>query len=532
MDTFKNFNPETAKNTRHIKIGEFETYVVDYPNIERRVNKEHETVVLDDTQYTGPLVSSELYVVQRSDYNNRNRFLYQGSMSLANSIDVSAIQEEFFEEVTNTCKELGIFSVQDFYFNNNRLLICEIEGGKPALTRLGVYPGENIVNIGNEGSGNSSKYREVGMSLTAPNIDTIEGQIGQHFIAQVAAYVISLNALCRVLYGGNPDPQRLVMTANGPLYQDEESGQYLEQQKFKKVILGQKKDKIEKPSEDSVSIDKRQSHGDHTPKGMTLDDIGGLEAVRKELKMVASSFKNAESMKMRGVKRPNGIFMYGPPGTGKTTLATALANEIDGSLWEIKVSDIKDKWHGNSERNMQEIFDKARSIDSPTVMLFDEFETMINTTDGSQSSASASDNAVAGIFKKEATRLLDENENIILVAATNYDDRVDESLIRPGRFDLKLYVPLPDENARVQIFANKIADMINMQSSDDFTPVANGVDPTALALETDGMSGADIDAILRKTAFNKAIQDGDKPGSSGPITQEDILKQINDFRTQ
>ncbi len=533
MDLFKGFNPETAKNTRHLKVGQFDTYIVDCAAIQESVNKKGETAVLDDTQYTSPLVSSELTLRQRTDGRGRHRFVYQGSMNLANSVDVAAIQEDFFAEMQRTIDNYSDITMQGFYFNNNRMLVSEMERGRPALARLGVYPEDKNINICNEGVGTATKFKEVEVTLRAPNLEDIEGYAAQHFAVHVVTYVAALNSLCKVLYGGVPEPQTLVMTPEGPLYHDKDSNKYLKQQKYKKVIIGSKnKEAVEKSEDTDDTKDAEKLQGKEIPKGITLDDIGGLENVRAELKKVVNSFKNAEALKMRGVQKPNGIFMYGPPGTGKTTLATALANEIDGTLWEIKVSDIKDKWHGNSERNMQEIFNKARSIDTPTVMLFDEFETMINSTDSAQSSANTSDNAVAGIFKKEVTKLLDENENIILVAATNYDDRVDESLIRSGRFDLKLYVPMPDENARVRIFANMIADMINSQSSDDFTPVAQGVDPTALALETEGMSGADIDAILRKTAFDKAIQDGDKPGSSGPITQEDILKQINDFRTQ
>ncbi len=533
MDLKKGFNPETAKNTSHFKVGQFDTYIVDYESIQENVNEHEKTAILDDTQYIGPLVSSKLTLSQRSDRKNQNRFFYEGTMVLANSVDTASIQEEFFAEMQSTVDQIDEISMQSFYFNNNRMLVSEMERGRPAISRLGVYPKDNTITLCNEGFGTSTKFEEIQVTLRAPNLRDIEGYVSRHFSIHVVTYVAALNSLCTVLYGGIPEPQKLIITPDGPLYQDKDSEKYLKQQKYKKVILGAKNKEIEEKSEyDNDTKNDNQVQGKEITKGIVLDDIGGLESVRAKLKQVANSFKNAEAMKMRGVQRPNGIFMYGPPGTGKTTLATALANEINGSLWEIKVSDIKDKWHGNSERNMQEIFDKARKINSPTVMLFDEFETMINTADSSQSSSNTSDNAVAGIFKKEVTKLLDENENIILIAATNYDDRIDESLIRSGRFDMKLYVPMPDENARVQIFANKIADMISTLSSDGFSPFETGVDPTELAQVTESMSGADIDAILRKTAFNKAVQDGDKPGSSGPITQDDILQQINDFRTQ
>ncbi len=140
---------------------------------------------------------------------------------------------------------------------------------------------------------------------------------------------------------------------------------------------------------------------------------------------------------------PRASCCYGPPGTGKTMLARALASEIGGIIREVRTPEILDKWLGASERNMKRIFREARQYRVPTVMLFDEFDSIISYAGAGVDSGSHAVNAVAGIFKQEMNNLIEENPNVIVVATTNFPHLIDDSLIRSGRFDVRLEIPLP-----------------------------------------------------------------------------------------
>ena len=122
-----------------------------------------------------------------------------------------------------------------------------------------------------------------------------------------------------------------------------------------------------------------------------------------------------------------------------------LANEIGATFREIRTPEILDKWLGGSERNIKQIFREARRYREPTVLLFDEFDSIISYAADGHDAASQAVNAVAGIFKQEMNGLIEANPNVIVVATTNFPRRVDESLIRSGRFDIKIAVPVPDE---------------------------------------------------------------------------------------
>src|SRR5689334_15823535 len=175
---------------------------------------------------------------------------------------------------------------------------------------------------------------------------------------------------------------------------------------------------------------------------VSLDQVGGLDAVVAEFRQIAASFQHPQAMARWGARRPQGILLYGPPGTGKTMLARALANEIGATFKEIRTPEILDKWLGASERNIKRILRDARRYREPTVMLFDEFDSIISYSGGGDDAASQALNAVAGIFKQEMNGLIEVNPNVIVVATTNFPERVDHSLIRSGRFDVKMSIPV------------------------------------------------------------------------------------------
>jgi transitional endoplasmic reticulum ATPase len=266
-----------------------------------------------------------------------------------------------------------------------------------------------------------------------------------------------------------------------------------------------------------------------TTQSVTLDQVGGLAEVVAQMRQIALSFRHPDAMARWGARRPQGILMYGPPGTGKTMLSRALANEIGADFREIRTPEILDKWLGGSERNIKQIFRDARRYRVPTLILFDEFDSIISYAGAGGDAASQAINAVAGIFKQEMNDLIEANPNVIVVATTNFPHRVDDSLIRSGRFDVKVSVPKPDEGGRAEIFRKMIRGLIAAHEEPGFTMFADDVDLPALAAASHGMTGADIKEILRRVQLAKAMQDARTGGQVGPITQAELITSIRDL---
>lgn len=271
---------------------------------------------------------------------------------------------------------------------------------------------------------------------------------------------------------------------------------------------------------------------DIVPGEVTLDDIGGLPLVKEKLREIAVSFSNPDIMKKWGAARPQGLLLYGEPGTGKTMLVEALAHEIGAEVWAIQGSDIYDKWLGESERKIKKLFERARELEKPTIILFDEFDSMIGVSENpGAGGAGQARNAVAGVFKQEMNTLAAENPNVLVVATTNHPDRIDQALIRSGRFDYKVYVPMPDDEARAEIVSGIVTRAIMDNSHEDFAPYGDDIDVSQVVRETDGMSGADISEIFRRLTLEKAMQEA-RTGSAQSIVQEDIIRTIRVFKTQ
>jgi transitional endoplasmic reticulum ATPase len=263
---------------------------------------------------------------------------------------------------------------------------------------------------------------------------------------------------------------------------------------------------------------------------VTLDQVGGLAEVVARFREAAVSFRHPRVMARWGARRPQGILMYGPPGTGKTMLARALANEIGADFREIRTPEILDKYLGGSERNIKQIFREARRYRQPTVMLFDEFDSIISYAGSGGDAASQAVNAVAGIFKQEMNTLFEENPDVIVVATTNFPQRVDASLIRSGRFDIKLAIPAPDETGRAEIIAKMIRELIERHEGPGFRMFAADVDPVELAALTPGLTGADIREVLRRVQLAKAMREATEGAPVGPISQDDLREAAAGLR--
>jgi transitional endoplasmic reticulum ATPase len=258
---------------------------------------------------------------------------------------------------------------------------------------------------------------------------------------------------------------------------------------------------------------------------VSLDQVGGLDHIVRQLREVAVSFNHPEAMARWGARRPQGILLFGPPGTGKTMLATALAHEIRGELREVRTPEILDRWLGASERNIKKIFAEARRYTRPTVLLFDEFDSIISYTGGGQDAAGQAINSVAGIFKQEMNTLIEENPLVIVVATTNFPDRVDASLIRSGRFDIKLAVPRPDTGGRAEIIGKMLRRLIATHESAGFRMFGDDVDARELAAACPGATGADIREALRRMQLQKAMEEA-SGYAPAPISQSELLAAL------
>jgi transitional endoplasmic reticulum ATPase len=266
-----------------------------------------------------------------------------------------------------------------------------------------------------------------------------------------------------------------------------------------------------------------------TTQTVTLDMVGGLTDIVGELRQIAVSFRHPEAMARWGARRPQGILMFGPPGTGKTMLSRALANEIGADFREIRTPEILDKWLGGSERNIKQIFRDARRYRVPTLILFDEFDSIISYAGAGGDAASQAINAVAGIFKQEMNDLIEANPNVIVVATTNFPHRVDDSLIRSGRFDVKLNVPKPDDIGRTEIFRKMIRALIDVHEQPGFRMFGDDLDLGELGRVSPGMTGADIKEVLRRVQLTKAMQDARTGGRVDPISQAELLASVRDL---
>ena len=240
------------------------------------------------------------------------------------------------------------------------------------------------------------------------------------------------------------------------------------------------------------------------------DDIGGLEEVKQELReAVEWPIKSPEVFERMGIRPPKGIMLFGPPGCGKTLLARAVATESEANFITIKGPEVFSKWVGESEKAIREVFRKARMA-APAVIFFDEFDSLVPRRGMGY--------ADSGVTERVISQLLTELdgiitlEDVVIIAATNRPDIVDPALLRPGRFDRLIYVPEPDEKARLEIFKLYTKGM----------PLAKDVDLVESAAKSKGYSGADIDGLCREAAMNALRRDV----KSSVVTLGDFQKAI------
>src|SRR6056297_281288 len=222
---------------------------------------------------------------------------------------------------------------------------------------------------------------------------------------------------------------------------------------------------------------------------ITWKDVGGLEDTKERLReTIQWPLEYPEVFETMDMESPKGVLMFGPPGTGKTLLAKAVANEAQSNFISVKGPELLNKYVGESEKGVREVFEKARS-NAPTVVFFDEIDSIAG-----ERGRNATD---SGVGERVVSQLLTELdgieslEDVVVIATSNRPDLIDSALLRPGRLDRHVHVPVPDEEARRAIFAVHTRDK----------PMADGVDLNSLARRTDGYVGADIEAVCREASM-------------------------------
>ncbi|WP_277554050.1 CDC48 family AAA ATPase [Halobaculum limi] len=242
---------------------------------------------------------------------------------------------------------------------------------------------------------------------------------------------------------------------------------------------------------------------------VTYDDVGGLESVREELvRAVEWPLRYPQLFETLHTEAPKGILLYGPPGTGKTLLARAIANESGVNFMSVKGPELLDKFVGESEKAVREVFRRARQ-NAPTIVFFDELDALAPERGGTMDSR-----VTERVVSQLLTELdgIEDLRNVLIIGATNRPDIVDRALLRPGRLEKILYVPTPDRDARLAIFGVHTAGV----------PLEDDVDLAELADRSERYTGSDIEAIVREAsllAMETAIED--VPADSSPTALDE-----------
>jgi transitional endoplasmic reticulum ATPase len=233
-------------------------------------------------------------------------------------------------------------------------------------------------------------------------------------------------------------------------------------------------------------------------------DVGGLDSIREALReAVEWPLKYGQLFKQVGVRVAKGILLYGPPGVGKTLVAQVLANESGVNFISVKGPEVLSKWVGESERGIRELFRRARQV-APCILFFDEIDAL------APSRISGADDTHGHVLDRVVGQLmaeidgLEKMKGVVVLGATNRPHMVDPSLLRPGRLEMVLELPIPDSQARMAILQVHLRDK----------PTAKDVDRDWLVGATEGLVGAHLESISRRAAMlviREFIESGGSP---------------------
>ena len=249
------------------------------------------------------------------------------------------------------------------------------------------------------------------------------------------------------------------------------------------------------------------------------DDVGGLEEVKQAIiEAVELPLRRPDMFKYADVKPPKGILLHGAPGTGKTLIAKAAANETQSNFISVKGPQLMSKYVGESERGLREIFRKARAA-TPCILFFDEIDS-IAPIRGHGSDSGVTERVISQMLTEMDG--MEELKGVVVLAATNRIDIVDPALLRPGRFDIILELPMPDERARYEIFK------VHTKKK----PLSKDIRLEELAKMTEGFSGAEIEAVCNRAAMLaiREFESDNKDISSLKIKDKYLKRAIEEIR--
>ena len=245
---------------------------------------------------------------------------------------------------------------------------------------------------------------------------------------------------------------------------------------------------------------------------VTWDEVGGLETTKERLReTIQWPLEYPEVFDQLDMAAAKGVLMYGPPGTGKTLLAKAVANESESNFISIKGPELLNKFVGESEKGVREVFSKARE-NAPTIVFFDEIDSIATERGGGATDSGVGERVVSQLL----TELdgLEALEDVVVIATTNRPDLIDSALLRPARLDRHVHVPVPDEDAR-----RKILDVHT-----EHKPLADDVDLAAIARRTEGYVGADLEAVAREASMSASRE------FVGSVTREEVRESVGNVR--
>ncbi len=246
--------------------------------------------------------------------------------------------------------------------------------------------------------------------------------------------------------------------------------------------------------------------------GEKFADVGGYEDVKEEIRdAVMLPLEQKDLAYTYGLTPPKGILLFGPPGTGKTMIIRALANEINFRLYYVNTSELLSKWYGESEKNVAELFADARK-NAPCIIMFDEIDTI-----GKSRSSSTDDVTprVLSVLLQEIDGAVNSGKPIMIIGTTNIPNELDPALLRPGRFDKIIYMPLPDLEGRESIL------QVHLRKYP-----AENIDYAKLAKKTERYSGADLKNIVDE-AVKAVAKRAQKKDTVLPVTMEDLMDVVS-----
>ncbi|WP_435065451.1 AAA family ATPase [Halobaculum sp. EA56] len=249
----------------------------------------------------------------------------------------------------------------------------------------------------------------------------------------------------------------------------------------------------------------------------TFADVGGLAEAKETLsRAVTWPLTYAPLFDAAGADPPTGVLLYGPPGTGKTLLARAIAGESEVNFIEVAGPELLDRYVGESEKAVREVFERARQA-APSIVFFDEIDAIAADRDGMGDSSGVGERVVSQLLT-ELDRAGD-NPNLAVIAATNRREALDDALVRPGRLESHVEVPLPDVEGRRKILAVHT----------ERTPLADDVDLDEVAGHTEGYSGAELTAVVREATMRAVERVADEFGEEANDHADALSVTADDF---